>query len=57
MEDKARRDQTPQSTVKREQTNLDMMALDTINLEEVGMDKGFEHICIYVGGLCLGSLH
>ena len=57
MEDKDRTDQTPQSTVKREQTNLDMMALDTINLEEVGMDIVFEHICKYVGGLCLGSLH
>ena len=40
MADKARTAQTPHRPVKGKQTNLDMMELDTINLEEVGMDEG-----------------
>ena len=38
--EKARITQTPLLPVKLEQTDLDTMALVTINLEEVGMDEG-----------------
>ena len=38
--DKARTDQTPSRPVNGKETNLDVMELDTINLEEVGMDEG-----------------
>ena len=37
MVDMASRDKTPLLPDKREEVDLDMMALDTINLEEVGM--------------------
>ena len=37
MVDRSRRDQTPLLPDIREDIDLDMMALDTINLEEVGM--------------------
>ena len=37
--DKDRTAQTPRSPVKGKQTDLDMMDLDNINLEEVGMDE------------------
>ena len=37
MVDRSSRDQTPLLPDKREEVDLDMMALDTINLEEVGM--------------------
>ena len=38
---KARMAQTTCRSVKGKHTDLDMMDLDTINLEEVGMDEGF----------------
>ena len=38
-EDKSKTSQTPLRTVKH--TNLDMMDIDTINLQEVGMNEGF----------------
>ena len=41
MADKASTTQTPRWTVKGLHTNLYMMWIDTINLEEVGMDEGF----------------
>ena len=34
--------QTPLKSDKMEKFDLDMMALDTINLEEVGKDEGLE---------------
>ena len=37
MVDRASRDKTPLLPDKREEVDLDMMALDTINLEEMGM--------------------
>ena len=39
--DKARKAKTPRRPVMGKQTDLDMMELDTTNLEEVGMDEGF----------------
>ena len=38
--DKARTAQTPRRPVKGKQTKLDMMGIDTINLDDVGMDEG-----------------
>ena len=38
--DKARTDQTPERPDKGENTDLGTMVLDTINLDEVGMDEG-----------------
>ena len=41
MTEKTRRYQTPRHPDKREKVDLDMMALVTIVLEEVGKDKIF----------------
>ena len=40
MAEKARTAQNPRHPVKGKYADLDMMELDTINLEEVGMDEG-----------------
>ena len=39
-ENKASTDQTSRCPIQGEETNLDMPELDTISLEEVGMDEG-----------------
>ena len=47
-EERAMRAQTPFCLNEREKVYLDMMVMDTINLEEVGNDEGlatYEKLC------------